>query len=84
MSPTDTAIVPNDPQGWTVPDLARTLDGPLDRLRLLIRRNESLQKLLVKMGPTRLLPGHRLESFRQHLTACSSRSGVNSPASSAS
>ena len=81
---TTTATEPQtDVRAMTVPDLAKALDWPLDRLRLTIRRNEPLQKLLIRIGPVRVLPAGSLDEFRAALTSSSPPSIAPSPACAA-
>lgn len=65
---------PSPTAGLTVPELAREIDYPLDRLRTLIGRHAKLRELLVRVGPLRVLPAQSLEAFRAALSAASSTS----------
>lgn len=60
--------------GLTVPALSRAIDFPLDRLRILIKRRPELREQFVIVGPVKVLPHDRLESFRQALSTASATS----------
>lgn len=51
----------------TVPELARRLEVPLDRLRKLIRGTPAAAAFLARLGPTRVLPATLVNRFQEAL-----------------
>lgn len=48
----------------TIPEFAMAEHISLDRLRRLLRRDESIRSLCQEIGPTRVIPLERAEEFR--------------------
>ena len=48
----------------TIPQFATAENIPVDRLRKLMRKHETLRDLCEEVGPTRVIPVDRIEEFR--------------------